>query len=98
MDLVRREIHADVAAAQRLVARRRIGPAQQGANARQKLGRRKGLGDVVVRTAFKATDLVGFFAARGQDDDRRRPGFRLSADLAADFDRSLPAPGCNEAA
>ena len=46
----------------------------------------KGFGDVVVRAAFQAADLVVLLAARGQHDDRRRPGFRLAADLAADLD------------
>ncbi len=44
--------------------------AQHGLDARQQLARREGLGDVVIRAALEAGDLVGLLRARGQHDDR----------------------------
>ena len=48
------------------------GAPQHGAHARQQLGDRERLGDVVVGAQLEAEHLVGFGRAGGQHDDRRR--------------------------
>jgi hypothetical protein len=53
-----------------------VEPAQQGFDPGQKLEKTEGLGHVVVGPEAKAPHLVGFFAARRQDEDRHREAFR----------------------
>ena len=65
----------------------RAGAAQDGAHARQELGDRKRLGDVIVGAEFEPEHLVGLRRARRQHDDRR--GVRARAQLAADVEAVL---------
>src|SRR6266853_4124978 len=46
-------------------------PAQHGVDARQQFPRREGLGDVVIRSALEAGDLVALLGARREHDDRQ---------------------------
>ena len=55
-----------------------------GAQAREQLADREGLGEVVVSPGVERLDLVGVVGARGQNDDRhRRPGAYALDDLDA---------------
>ena len=60
--------------------------AQHGAQPRQQLGHREGLGQIVVGAGIQAADAVGFLAARRQHDDGDVAGFLASAQAAADLD------------
>ena len=51
---MRHQVHHDVGVAQRLVGQRRPDAAQHGADARDQLGRRERLGDVVVGAGVEA--------------------------------------------
>ena len=64
-----------------------LGPAQDGADARQQLARVEGLGQIVVRTQLQPDDAVGLLGQRRQHDDRQP---RRGAQPAADGEPVLP--------
>ena len=69
-ELVRTQIEQQFAGGQLVFGGQPRAP-EQGANASDELFGRKRLGDVVVDTGFKALELVAFFPACGEHDDRR---------------------------
>ena len=83
---VRGEVHDQIIKGQHLRFQARLRAAHYRAHAGDQLGRRKGLGDVIIGAAFQAADLVAFLAARGQHDDRDIGGLGPPAQLPAYFD------------
>ena len=79
-------VHLDIADADHVLGQAGADAAQHGAQARQKLGHRERLGEIIVGAGVEAADAVGLLAARRQHDDRHVAGFLAAAQAAADFD------------
>src|SRR3546814_1556473 len=69
-DAVRGRIHFDIGIAQAAARKRGTHAAKHGRDARCKLARGKGLGDIIVRARLKATDSIFFLDPRRQHADR----------------------------
>ena len=78
-------IHGDVSVSQRALGSHATRPTQQGADARNHMLHREGLGDVIIRADIKRAHRILVFRAGGHHDDGQIARFRAAAELAADF-------------
>ncbi len=83
---VRGQVHRQVGVFQHLLRGVGPGPPDHRAQPRHQLARAERLDDVVVGAAVEAAHPVGLLGARGQHDDRHRPGRGCAADLPAHLD------------
>src|SRR5688572_5580705 len=85
-DGMRRRINMDVAVEQGVSLRYRILASKQRADTGDQLAHAKRLRDIVIRAELQANHTVGFFAARGEHQDRGRGIALMTAELAADLE------------
>src|SRR6516162_10977742 len=83
-------VHLEVAEAKHVAHLLRSRAPQQGVDARNELGNRERLDDVIVGAGRQPAHPLALLAARRQYDDRDLPRLRPRAQPAADFDAGEP--------
>ena len=90
-DLVGGTIHPQLPHLQHLPQAERVAPAQHGADARQQLLHRKGLGNVVIGPGIQTGDFVRLIAAGREHQDGHLLGARLAAPMPGQLQATFAA-------